>query len=375
MVGNMVGNEGLLTVDLTAVCHNWLSLQERVGTGCVSAAVVKANAYGLGVDRVAPALYQQGCRQFFVATVNEGIALRAALSADAVIYILDGLRPGAEHHCLQHGLIPVLFTLAQLQRWRVAAAGQQAPCAIKFNSGMNRLGFNSDELEELCADPELLESINPQLFMSHLACADEPAHPLNQHQLQAFNAGLAQIRERLPQIKASLANSSGIFLGPEFHFDLVRPGAALYGINPCPSVVSPMQSVVSLRLPVIQIKVANPGDPVGYGGDYVVNKKSRLAVVLGGYADGLHRAMGGIGAEGKGWLGDVEVPLVGRVSMDSMVFDITSVDESTLPPEGQIYIEMLGTRQNVDRLAMATRTIGYEVLTSLGDRYERRYIE
>ncbi len=367
----MVCNEALLTVDLGAIRHNWQLLQDRVGPDCVSAAVVKASAYGLGVEHVAPALYQQGCRIFFVATVSEGVALRKALAADTTIYILDGLRPGAERYCIEHSLIPVLFTLPQLRRWRQATAINSAPCALKFNSGMNRLGLNEGELAELCAEDELLASLHIQLFMSHLACADQPEHPLNRKQLERFTQALVTIRERIPNIKASLANSSGIFLGAEYHFDLVRPGAALYGVNPCLSEVSPVRSVVTVRLPVVQIKTVQAGESVGYGADYILPHHARLAVVLGGYADGLHRAIAG---QGKGWVGDIDVPLVGRVSMDSMVFDVSAVAESVLPSEGEGYIELLGDHQDVDVLSAAAKTIGYEILTSLGDRYERTYV-
>lgn len=373
----MVCSEALLTIDLGAIRRNWQRLQDRIGPNCVCAAVAKANAYGLGIERVVPALYEQGCRFFFVATVSEGVRLRRLLAVDATIFVLDGLRPGFESYCLEYQLQPVLFSRAQLQRWQRAQShlAEPAPCAIKFDSGMGRLGFSQVELQALLDEPELLQAVQPRWFISHLACADDGAHPLNRQQLHAFQLALSQVRQLLPDIKSTLANSSGVFLGQEWHFDLVRPGAALYGVNPEPGKASPVESVVSLRLPVVQIRHVEAGGTVGYGAEHQLQRASRLAVVLGGYADGIHRAVGGSGGAGRGWLCGIEVPVVGRVSMDTTVFDITAVPEDMLPPEGEAYIELLGEHQGVDDVALAAGTIGYEILTSLGDRYERSYKE
>ncbi len=372
----MVCHEGRLTIDLGAIRRNWQSLQDRVGPACICSAVVKANAYGLGVDQVVPALYAQGCRHFYVATLNEGISLRACLAGDARIYILDGLRPGAETYCLESDLIPLLFTESQLQRWYEATVqvGVAAPCAIKFDSGMSRLGFGVAELNRLCAESALLQRVNVQWFVSHLACADEPGHEHNAKQLEVYKQALAKVRALQPDVKATLSNSSGIFLGEPWHFDMVRPGAALYGVNPVPGEASPVESVVSLQLPIVQIRQADDGACVGYGAEYQVDQSARLAVVLGGYADGILRAVGGAAAAGKGWLCGVEVPVVGRISMDTTVFDISAVALESLPPEGEAFIELLGSHQGVDDVGLAAGTIGYEILTSLGGRYERTYI-
>jgi alanine racemase len=372
----MVFSEGRLTIDLGAIRRNWQSLQDRVGPACICAAVVKANAYGLGADRVVPALYAQGCRHFYVATVSEGASLRHYLAGDARIYILGGLRPGAERYCLEHDLIPVLFTEPQLQRWYEATIqqGVAAPCAIKFDTGMSRLGFSVAELQRLCAESALLPALNVQWLVSHLACADESQHKQNTQQLDVYRQVLAQVRDLLPGVKASLANSSGIFLGEPWYFDMVRPGASLYGVNPTPSEVTPVESVVSLQLPIVQVRQADEGVCVGYGAEYQVNQSMRLAVVLGGYADGIHRAVGGSTAAGKGWLCGVEVPVVGRISMDTTVFDISAVPSERLPPEGEAFIELLGAHQGVDKVGADAGTIGYEILTSLGGRYERAYI-
>ncbi len=323
----MASHEGRLTIDLGAIRRNWQSLQDRVGSTCICAAVVKANAYGLGADRVVPALYTQGCRHFYVATLKEGVSLRRGLAGDARIYILGGLRPGAELYCLEHDLIPVLFTESQLQRWYeiTTQQGVAAPCAIKFDSGMSRLGFSVAELQRLCAESALLPALNVQWLMSHLACADEPQHKQNTQQLEVYRQMLAQVHDLLPGVKATLANSSGIFLGEPWHFDMVRPGASLYGVNPTPTETSPVEPVVSLQLPIVQIRQADDGVCVGYGAEHQVNQSARLAVVSGGYADGIHRAVGGSTAAGRGWLCGIEVPVVGRISMDTTVFDISAV--------------------------------------------------
>jgi alanine racemase len=368
----MTHPEFRLTINLGAVRRNWQRLQDQLRPGALCAAVTKANAYGLGAAEVAPALYAQGCRQFFVATLTEGIELRQLLPVDAVILVLNGLRPGAEADCVRHRLLPVLFTLPQMERWLAAqrAAGVYLPCALKYNSGMTRLGLDAAELELLCRQESLLLALQPVLLISHLACADEPGHPMNQQQLASFRQALWRMRQVVPGIRASLANSAGIFLGDEWHFDLARPGAALYGINPCAgrTVVEP---VVALQLPVVQVREVQGGERVGYGSTYTVPGPGRLAVVLGGYADGLQRTLGNCG---YGIFAGIEVPLVGRVSMDSIVFDISAVPAVQIPPEGDAFIELLGPHLTVDELARRAGTIGYEVLTSLGDRYIRHYI-
>lgn len=370
----MTQTESRLTINLGAVRRNWQRLQDQLHPGALCAAVIKANAYGLGAAQVAPALYRQGCRQFFVATVAEGVQVRELLPDDVTIFVLNGLRPGAEATCLRYRLLPVLFTEPQMLRWVEAQRvnGVQLPCALKFDSGMTRLGLSEAQLTALCDNPGLLQALGPVLFVSHLACADEPAHPMNRRQLDSFRMALARVRRVVPGIRASFANSSGIFLGDDWHFDLARPGAALYGVNPLDHLPSPVEPVVSLQLPIVQLRDVQGGEYVGYGASYQVPGPGRLAVVLGGYADGLHRTLA---SRGYGVLAGCEVPLVGRVSMDSMIFDVSAVDPAHIPPEGAAYIELLGAHFGVDDLARSAGTIGYEVLTSLGDRYDRYYID
>ncbi|MBB3170168.1 alanine racemase [Simiduia aestuariiviva] len=365
----MTQPDGILTINLRAIVRNWLRLRDRVRPARC-AAVVKANAYGLGVQPVASALQRAGCDLFFVATLAEGVELREVLGGEADIVVLGGARPGAEPAFIAHRLWPSLFSMDAIERW-LAAQGQGplAPCVIKFNSGMTRLGLDAFELQALLASPEA-KSLAVQIFMSHLACADEAGHPQNQQQLQAFEQVCGAAQSVWPQAITSLSNSSGIFLGRAWHQQCVRPGAALYGVNPTPGQSNPQEAVVRLALPVMQYRQLQADAAVGYGAAGQGVKGQTLAVTLGGYADGLHRQMLG---RAVGELAQQRVPLVGRVAMDTLVFDVSSV--SPLPVVGEAYVELLNDALTVDVLATAMGSIGYEVLTSLGARYERRYIE
>lgn len=366
--------EGLLTVDLGAVADNYAWLRERLAGGCRCAAVVKANAYGLGVSEVAPVLYRSGCRDFFVATLAEGEELRALLPAEVTIYVLTGIRPGCEQRCAAANLIPVLVTTEQLRQWcvRTGSDTRAAPCALKVDTGMTRLGMGADEFARLLQAPELLVRANVQLILSHLACADEPEHPQNPAQLAVFNECVSRLRQICPQVQASFTNSSGICLGDAYHFDLARPGSALYGINPLPGNENPMRPVVNLRVPVLQQREITRDSAVGYGAAGSAAAGSWLAVVRGGYADGMLRTQSGRG-RGIAIAGDekIPVPMLGRVSMDTCVFDI-SVLSAAQRAQLEVF-ELLGEGWTVDDMGTAAGTIGYEILTSLGRRYCRRY--
>ena len=364
-----------ITVDLGAIANNWRQLNSRLGAGHCGA-VVKANAYGLGAKQVAVALARAGCHEFFVANLNEGIALRSVLLAagfDPAIYVLQGLDPHAEAAFSRHRLTPVLVSLDMVQAWLAYSQCMGSaclPCAIKLNTGMNRLGLECAEAEALCASsPELwlpTGGAPSPLLVSHLACADEPHHPLNAVQLANFTRVLAAVRAINPRVRGSLANSSGIFLGPEYCFEVVRPGAALYGLNPTPLAPNPMQNVLYMALPILQLRSAAAGCCVGYGAELTLARPSRLAVVAGGYADGIFRASLG---RMQGWVGGTYVPLVGRVSMDALVFDVTDVPALTSSDQ----IEILGEHISADQQGIAAGTIGYEVLTRLGERVRRTY--
>ena len=359
---------GRLTIDLGAIKRNWQLLSDKAG--CCTAAVVKANAYGLGIERVAPALYFQGCRDFYVATLAEGVQLREILNNEVNIYLLAGIAEGDESFCVKHQLIPVLSSLDSLRCWAEFNAGQLSlsPSVIKFDSGMTRLGLTREELTQLLLQPQLISDASPIIFMSHLACADEPHQVFNTEQRKSFELAAEQILAVDPKIKLSLANSSGIFLGKGYLFDQVRPGAALYGINPSSSMDNPMCGVVTLELPVIQVKSVLVDSSVGYGCDAHVVKDSVLAVVQGGYADGVHRMLE---SNPFGCVAGVKVPVAGRISMDSTVFNVTAIKNIV---RGD-FIQVMGNLCSQYGLGADSGALGYEVLTSLGDRYRRVYLD
>ncbi|WP_231759492.1 alanine racemase [Microbulbifer elongatus] len=373
-------HEGLLSIDLGAVVGNYRRLREVVSPDSQCAAVVKADAYGLGMAQVAPPLYRAGCGEFFVATLAEGLELREVFQRHAEhaapkIYLLAGVRPGCEAACRAADLTPVLVTLEQLARWYAATAddGRAAPCVLKIDTGMTRLGMTAAEFDQLLGDQTLLARANIQMLLSHLACADDASHPQNRSQLDRFNDYLSRLRAHCPEVRASFANSSGIFLGEEYHFDLVRPGSSLYGVNPTPPQGNPMSAVVTLRLPVLQKRAVVETCAVGYGATQTVAAGSWLAVVRGGYADGILRTQSGRG-RGCAVIGGrrIEVPMVGRVSMDTSVFDISAL--SAGERDQLEIIEVLNDSLTVDHMGTAAGTIGYEILTSLGSRYFRRYL-
>lgn len=361
-------HDGVLTIDLNYVVANWQLLAARVAPAAC-AAVVKANAYGLGMEPVSRALWAAGCEVFFVATADEGLLLRQLLP-QAKIIVLGGVRPGREAEFIQAALWPSLFSVDAVARWLAACEGDKtAPCVINVNSGMTRLGLELEETEALCNSAEA-SRLDVRIYMSHLACADEPGHPLNAHQLQQFQRLLLKVKTLWPQAQASFANSSGIFLGVDYHFELVRPGAAMYGVNPTPNQTNPMRPVVNLRLPVIQYRAITQSSWVGYSATAQVRPGQRLAVVLGGYADGLLRRLSN---RGEGELAGYRVPIVGRVSMDATIFDVSAIPADELPPIGAAWVDMLNDDLDVNRVASQMNTIGYEVLTNLGSRYHRIY--
>lgn len=361
----------MLTIDLSAIQNNWLRLASM--TRASVAGVIKANAYGLGAKEVGMALYTAGCREFFLATFDEAVVARSFLPPDAVIYMLGGLRGVDLEGLHNQQIIPVLCSGFDIEQWlklkKINPSVFQP--TLKINTGMNRFGIDGIELSSLCANIEQITALNPALIVSHLACADDEHHSKNAEQLNKFLISVVQIREKLPRIRASLANSSGIFLGKSWHFDLVRPGAALYGLNPMPLQQNPMSQVLKLALPIRQIRTLSVSESVGYGATANLPVGARLAVVSGGYADGLHRTLG---AQPTGILYGHRVNVVGRISMDSMIFDISSV----LASEEELMnstIEVIGEQLPLDGVMQANRqSLGYEVLTSLGDRFKRSYV-
>ncbi len=351
----------ILTIDLGAIRENYRLLRGKLAAA-ECAAVVKADGYGLGAAEVASALRKEGCRTFFVAHAAEGISLRQALGAEPDIYVLNGIHPGAEDDCAKAGLVAIANSAAQLVAWQAAARrlGQELPVAVQIDSGMSRLGMPSHEVEAVGSDA--FSGLDLKLVMSHLACADEPDNPANEAQRKIFD----DLRHKLPDAPASLANSSGIFLDRAFHYDLARPGAALYGVNPSPGRDNPMRQAVRLEAKVIQARDLESGIGVGYGHTFRTTVQLRAATIALGYADGWPRR-----ASAVAWYHGKELPFAGRVSMDSIILDISTLSPDELKP-GDL-VELIGDHQTVDNIAAISGTIGYEILTGLGRRFYRRY--
>jgi alanine racemase len=362
---------GRLSIDLGALADNWRALARRSAPGRC-AAVIKANAYGIGVSEAAPALWAAGARVFFVAHLNEGIAARRALPAEAWIYVLNGLESGADPaDYAEHRLAPVIGGEAELQRWSAFAAqrGKSSPCAIHLDTGMNRLGFESlTRLQAAMATHGAV--IGADLLMSHFVSSEIEGDPLNQTQIERFEA----LRAAFPHLPASLANSSGMFLEPAPIYDLGRPGYALYGGNPTPGRPNPMRPVVTLTVAIQQIRSIEPGMSCGYNAQWTARRPTRLATLLIGYADGLPRSAGATdatpGAEVA--VAGRRASLVGRVSMDLTIVDVTDLPEDAVRVGDPV--EFFGRAIDLDDFAARSGTIGYHLLTSLGPRYQRSYV-
>jgi alanine racemase len=360
-----------LRIDLGALADNWRELARRAAPGRC-AAVVKANAYGIGLAEAAPALWAAGARVFFVAHLNEGIAARRALPAEAQIYVLNGLESGADPaDYAERRLAPVLGGEEELQRWSAFAArrGETSPSAVHLDTGMNRLGF--DSLARLQAAMETHgPSSGADLLMSHFVSSEIPGDPINQAQIELFEAA----RAAFPDLPASLANSSGMFLNPAPIYDLGRPGYALYGGNPTPGASNPMRPVVTLTAAIQQLRSIETGVSCGYNAQWTARRPTRLATLIVGYADGLPRGAGATDAKPGA---DVAIagrraPLVGRVSMDLAIVDVTDLPEDSVRLGDPV--ELFGGSIDLDDFASRSGTIGYHLLTSLGPRYQREYV-
>lgn len=355
---------GVLRISTGAVVANWRRLRDLVAPA-ECAAVMKADAYGLGVAELAPALYAAGCRSFFVALPAEGIALRQVLGADASVYVLNGLMPGTAAEYATAGLVPVLNSLAQLREWNDLArtSNRRLSAVIQLDSGMSRMGLSPAEMQEMPPLTDLSAHLDLRLVMSHLACGDEPGNPANAAQREAFLAASAA----LPGLRRSLVNSAGCFLGPDYHFELCRPGAALYGLTVSPA--SPkLDCAVTLEARVTQIRQIPAGAAVGYGYTFRADAPMRLATLGIGYADGWPRASS---SRGAAWFDGHRLPILGRVSMDSTVIDISALPDGALTP-GDL-VQMIGPEQPPEAVGEASDTIGYEIFTRLGRRFHREY--
>jgi len=350
-----------LHIDLAALCANFRRLR-AISAPAGVAAVVKANAYGLGIERVAPALSQAGCQDFFVSSLAEGFELRALLP-QARIFVLEGAA-GAVASCLEARLIPVLNTLQEVEEW--VAEASRAPAALQVDTGMTRAGIDVGELGRLRAIPAVVERLRIELLMTHLACADEPEHPLNGLQLRSFEA----CRRLWPGVPVSIANSAGIFLGAAYHGDVVRPGLALYGGLCSPLARGQLSPVVRLMARVLQLRELAVDAPVGYGATWLARAPARIATVGAGYADGYPRALGN---RAEAHVAGLRVPVIGRVSMDLLTLDVTRVPVDTLSV-GDL-VELYGATPSIEEAAEWAGTVSYELLTRLSPRIVRKYFE
>jgi alanine racemase len=361
-----------LTIDLAALAENWRALARLSAPGRC-AAVVKANAYGIGLDRAAPTLWAAGARTFFVAHLGEGVAARRLLPAEAEIYILNGLEACADPaDYVEHRLKPAIGSREELERWSAFAVrkGRSSPSALHLDTGMRRLGFGSlDVLKSAMATHGAASGAD--LLMSHFVSSEFPDDPLNGAQIARFEAA----RAAFPHLPASFANSSGIFLTARPIHDLARPGYALYCGNPTPGRPNPMRSVATLAVAVQQTRWIEAGERCGYNAQWTAKRRTRLATLLAGYADGLPRGAGATDARpgAEVVLAGRRCPLVGRVSMDLVIADVTDLSEDAVRPGNRV--EFFGAAVELDDFASLSGTIGYQVLTGLSARYQRSYVE
>lgn len=356
---------GVLTIDLEAIAANWRALADHVEPA-ECAAVVKADAYGCGLREVASTLAATGCKTFFVAHLHEARIVREA-ARDVAIYVLNGIPPGGAPQFAAARARPVIGSMPELIEWDAFCGVNKwtGGAALHFDTGMNRLGVPIDEAPALSTRMKT-PGHGISLVVSHLACADAPDHPLNTRQIQVFR----ELRMMFRGVPASLANSSGIFLGPATHCELVRPGAALYGVNPTPADANPMQQVVNLKGRIVQVRQVPRGGTVGYSATWTATHETRIAVVSIGYGDGYLKAGAALSGERPAAIvAGKRCPLIGRISMDLLALDVSAVPEKSVR-RGD-FATLLGDGIDVDELARFGDLIGYEVLTSLGRRYHR----
>lgn len=356
----------VLTIDLDAIAQNWRALRD-LSAPADCGAVIKANAYGLGAAPVGRALADAGCKRFFVACIEEGIELRGTLGPKPNIYVLDGLMGNDTVALFEAAdLVPVLNSPGEIETWgRHARDSGGRRGIVALDTGMARLGLTPRELRDLADAPDRLDGIGVDFVLSHLACADDAAHPMNAQQRDAFD----DLKRLLPAFPATLANSGGVFLGSGFHYDLTRPGAALFGVSASTGATTPLRQAIGLKAQILQLREIDSESTVGYGATRQVSKGARLATVAVGYADGYLRALSN---RGHGYAGDIRIPIVGRVSMDLTTFDVSGVPGDTISAGDEI--DLICAHHTVDDLAAEADTIGYVILTSLGQRYRRHYV-
>lgn len=355
---------GHLTINLNALRENYDILKNKAH-GKEIAAAVKANAYGLGAIEITKALLKKGCKTFFVANPDEAIELRNSIKEDYTLYSFSGFNTHTLNTYIHHQISPILTDISQFALYK---QNERLPsCALHFDTGMNRLGLTKEEFHEIKNNPELTYNIDIALILSHFSSADEPEKTESHKQYQRFK----EITEHFPHIKNSLCNSSGIFLHNDYHFDLLRPGIALYGGNPVPLQQNPMSPVIELTAPIAKILTAKKGSTAGYNQTYKFEKDTELAIINIGYADGLPRTLSN---NTSFYYKDYPCPVRGRISMDLTIIDISAIPKKNAPIIGD-HIEIIGKNNSLDTLAKNAGTISYEILTSLGQRYKRTYID
>ena len=361
--------DSAITIDLDAIIANWRYIDGLSAPTTKTAAVVKANGYGLGSCAVATALAQAGCELFFVASLKEAIELRTVFQQtghdDLPIMVLHGVQRGQEADFMAHHLEPVLNDLEQISRWRLYAAKTVTtlPGLLHFDTGMNRLGLDADQADWLIQNREALNGLKLTYVMSHLVSGELIDDPINARQLDSFN----KLRRSFSTIPASIANSAGSLLGSDYHFSMTRPGIALYGIHPFEDLDSPLQPVFDWHARILQIHNAAAGDKVGYGGTYQLDRDSQIATLGVGYADGYRRQLGGVATVS---IGGRPAPVIGRVSMDSITIDVTGFDQESLRTGTA---SLVHADYRVEKMANDVGTIPYEIMASLGHRAERHY--
>ena len=355
-------SKAVLSINLSSIEANYRLLCGMLVNSRASA-VIKADGYGLGSEKIAPALFNAGCRTFFVAHIDEALEVRKAVPSGQIC-VLNGLDVKTEEIYKKYSILPVLGSIREVVMWRKFCSGEKLPCCLHIDTGMLRLGVSTDDLNQLLRNPSGIKDLNIKYLISHLSSADDAQSPENELQLSLFK----KIRKTLSVGQASLAASSGIFLGKNYHFDLVRPGIAIYGGNPTPKATNPMLPVISLMAQIKQIRTAYPNQKIGYGATYKVKSLSRIATLAVGYADGFLRSL-----SSKGFcnINGFDAPIVGRVSMDLITLDVSKIPEE-FAFEGQ-WVELIGQTRTIDMVAQEAGTIGHEILTSLGTRYNRIY--
>lgn len=351
---------GFLEIDTKAIAQNYRVLQSLLSTS-LCAAVLKADAYGFGIKEIAPLLEKEGCSTFFVAHLEEGIFLRSLLK-NAQIYVLSGILPGTESLFVEHSLTPVLNDLDMVKKWTAKAQqqGEKLSCALHFDTGMHRSGFDQKGTSHLFDFKDLLEALKVDCVMSHLSSSHDLQSPLNEKQRGCFET----LRHRFPSAKASLADTGGIYLGAPYHYDIARPGKGLFGLYKAPTLTP----CLKLFARVLQVRTAPQGESVGYGATHTLSRDSKLATLGIGFADGYDRRLSNKGAA---MIQGFKAPVVGRISMDYTVIDVTDVPESLYFTGA--WVELVNDLFTLDHLAESIETISRELSTGFGSRLQRVY--